>query len=131
MEKEPAVKYDMKFTDVAENSWYAEAVRWAASEQIVTGSNGKFLPNDPVTREQLASILWRYAKYKEIDVSVGENTNILSYNDAFEVSGYAYPALQWACGAGVLNGTNGWLMPQGHATRVQTAAMLHRFSIDR
>lgn len=130
MEQEPAVKYDMKFTDVAENSWYAEAVRWAASEQIVTGSNGKFLPNDPVTREQLASILWRYAKYKEIDVSVGENTNILSYNDAFEVSDYAYPALQWACGAGILNGTNGWLMPQGHATRVQTAAMLYRFSID-
>ena len=131
LEGKPMVNDPMQFEDAASDVWYSEAVRWAASEQIVTGSNGSFAPNAPITREQLAAILWRYAKYKEIDVSVGENTNILSYNDAFEVSGYAYPALQWACGAGILNGTNGWLMPQGHATRVQTAAMLYRFSIDR
>ena len=127
LEKEPAVKYDIKFTDVAEGIWYTDAVRWAAAEQIVTGSNGKFAPNDPVTREQLAAILWRYAKYKDMDVSVGENTNILSYNDAFDVAEYAYAPLQWACGAGVIQGSAGNLMPRGLATRAQTAAMLYRF----
>jgi len=126
LEGQPAVKYDAKFTDVAEGSWYLDAVCWAASEEIVTGANGQFAPNDPVTREQLAAILWRYARYREMDVSVGENTNILSYEDAFDVSAYAYPALQWACGAGVMNGSGGWLLPQGSATRVQTAAMLYR-----
>ena len=127
LEGQPAVKYDAKFADVAGNSWYTDAVCWAAAEGIVNGSGGRFAPHDPITREQLASILWRYAKYKGMDVSVGENTNILSYNDAFDVTGYAYPALQWTCGAGIMNGTDGYLQPQGQATRVQTAAMLYRF----
>lgn len=127
MESQPAVKYDAKFADVAADSWYTDAVCWAAAEGIVNGSGGKFAPHDPITREQLASILWRYAKYKGMDVSVGENTNILSYNDAFDVTGYAYPALQWTCGAGIMNGTDGYLQPQGQATRAQTAAILYRY----
>lgn len=127
LEGQPTVDFGMDFADVSAADWYAEAVRWAASEQIVTGSGGAFAPSDPITREQLAAILWRYAQYKGLDVSVGENTNILSYSDAFDVSAYACPALQWACGAGVLNGVSGSLLPQGPATRAQTAAMLHRF----
>jgi len=130
LEGKPAVKYDAKFTDVAANSWYMDAVCWAAANEIVKGSGTNFAPNDPVTREQLAAILWRYAKYKDIDVSVGENTNILSYEDAFDVSDWAYAPLQWTCGAGILNGANGYLMPQGQATRIQTAAMLYRFLAD-
>ena len=82
---------------------YAEAVRWAASEGIVTGvSETLFAPDEPITREQFAAILWRYAKYKGYDVSIGESTNILSYRDFGEIGEYAIPALQWACGAGII-----------------------------
>ena len=81
-----------------------------------------------MTREQLATILWNYAKLSKIDVSVGEDTNILSYADAFDISEYAIAAFQWACGAGVINGTpDGYLNPQGNATRAEVAAVLHRF----
>ena len=83
---------------------------------------------DEVTREQLASILWRYAKYKGYDVSVGEDTNILSYEDAFSISEYAIPAMQWACGAGIINGSDdGTLNPKGTAQKVHTAQMLMNF----
>ncbi|NLV35807.1 MAG: hypothetical protein GXY17_03920, partial [Clostridiaceae bacterium] len=91
------------------------------------GYNGKFNPNNPITREQLAAILWRYAKYKGMDVSVGENTNILSYNDAFDVAEYALPAMQWACGTGIIQGSDGNLMPDGTAKRCEAAAMLQRY----
>ena len=116
------------FTDVTDlDSWYYGAVRWAAEQEIVNGYGETFAPQDPVTREQLAAILWRYAKYQGADVSVGENTNILSYEDAFEISDWAFAPLQWTCGTGILNGADGRLMPQGQATRIQTAAMLQRF----
>lgn len=127
LEGQPVVHYRMDFTDVTADDWYAEAVRWAAAEKIVTGHGSTFAPDAPVTREQLAAILWRYATYQEMDVSVGENTNILSYEDAFDISDYAYAPLQWACGAGIMNGSNGRLNPQGNANRAQVAAMLHRF----
>ena len=78
-----------------------------------------------MTREQLAAILWRYAQYKGYDVSVGEETNILSYADAFDISEYAIPAVQWACGAGIIGGNDdGTLNPQGTAQKVHTAQML-------
>ncbi|MBQ7981943.1 MAG: S-layer homology domain-containing protein, partial [Clostridia bacterium] len=90
MEGCPAVDSLMPFTDVPADSWYTEAVRWAASEKIVEGySDTAFGPTDPITREQFATILWRYAKYKGYDVSGGEDTNILSYEDAFSISEYA------------------------------------------
>ena len=82
------------FSDVAADAWYADAVAWASENGIVKGSGGKFDPDGLLTREQLAAILWRYAKYEGRDVSVGENTNILSYNDAFDVTEYAIPAMQ-------------------------------------
>ena len=80
----------------------------------------------------MVTILWRYAKYKGYDVSIGENTNILSYDDAFEISEYAVPAMQWACGAGVLAGektANGGveLHPQNRTTRAQLSVVLMRF----
>ena len=116
------------FRDVKENSWYGPAVAWASEAGIVTGYDAeRFGPMDPITREQLAAILWRYAKYKGYDVSVGEDTNILSYEDAFSVSEYAIPAIQWACGAGLMQGDRGCLMPASHATRAQVAMMLMRF----
>lgn len=117
------------FTDVASGAYYANAVAWANANGIVSGyGSGKFGPNDKVTREQLATILYRYAQYKKYDVSVGEDTNILSYDDAQSISSYAIPAIQWACGAGVVTGKSGSkLDPKGNATRAEVAAMLMRF----
>ena len=117
------------FSDVQADAWYAEAVGWAASSKVVTGyADGTFRPNAAVTREQAAAILYRYAQSKGIDVSVGENTNILSYVDVQQASEYAIPALQWAVGAGVLNGKNGGrLAPTGTATRAEIAAIMQRW----
>ena len=124
----PVVNYYMPFADVDQAAWYAEAVRWAASCGIVAGyDNGNFGPNDPITREQLAAILYRCAAYRQEDTSIGADTNILSFTDAASVSEYAVPALQWACGAGILQGADGALLPTHPATRAQTAAILHRF----
>ena len=129
LEKQPGVNYAMSFTDVAAEKWYTEAVRWAASEQLVDGvSEGSFAPDAPLTREQLVTILWRYAKYKGYDVSIGEDTNILSYDDAFDVASYAVPAMQWACGAGIITGANGKLLPKDTTSRAQIAVILQRFA---
>ena len=124
----PVVNYLMDFDDVDPAAYYAEAIRWAVSEGIAGGyGGGVFGPDDPITREQLAAILYRYAQAKGYDTSVGEDTNILSYTDALEISEYAIPAMQWACGAGILEGDAGHLYPQGNATRAQIATMLMRF----
>ena len=130
MEGQPAVTGGSAFTDVADSAWYADAVTWAAENGIVGGyGGGLFGPEDNITREQLATILYRYAQAKGYDVSVGEDTNILSYTDALEISEYAIPAMQWAVGAGIINGTDdgSTLTPQGDATRAQIATMLMRF----
>ena len=126
----PVVNYAMDYTDVAQGQWYSEAIRWAANEGIVGGyGNGLFGTNDPITREQFAVMLYRYAQEQGYDVSVGENTNILSYTDAADLAEYAIPAMQWAVGAGLITGTGdgSTLTPQGQATRAQAAVMLMRF----
>lgn len=130
MEGRPVVNYAMDYTDVAQGQWYSEAIRWAASEGIVSGyGNGLFGTNDPITREQFAVMLYRYAQEQGYDVSIGENTNILSYTDVADLSEYAISAMQWAVGAGIINGTgdDSTLIPQGQATRAQAAVMLQRF----
>lgn len=126
----PVVNYLMDFDDVDPAAYYGEAIRWATSEGIAGGyGGGRFGPNDPITREQLAVMLHRYAQHEGCDVSIGEDTNILSYADAFTVSEYAVAALQWACGAGIISGTGdgSTLTPQGEATRAQAATVLMRF----
>ena len=132
LEGSPIVNYAMDFEDVDAEQWYTEAIRWAASNKIVEGyGNGKFGTNDAITREQMVTTMWRYAKYKGYDVSVGENTNILSYGDAFDVAEWAIPAMQWACGSGMIqgiaDGSTMNLQPQGNATRAQAAAILQRY----
>ena len=128
LQGQPATSTSGTFTDVPTGQWYTEAVEWAAKNSIVNGmGDGKFAPESPITREQLAAILYRYAKYDGKDVSVGEDTNILSYDDATSISEYAVSALQWACGEGIITGDGGKLMPQGSATRAQAAAMFARF----
>ncbi|MBQ4347021.1 MAG: S-layer homology domain-containing protein [Firmicutes bacterium] len=124
-EGSPAPVNKEGFDDVADGQYYTDAVSWALENKIMVGYNAKsFGPNDPVKREQLAATLWRYAQYKEMDVSAGENTNILSYNDADKISEYAIPAVQWACGAGIMSGSSGNLDPAGNSQRAHTAQML-------
>jgi len=117
------------FADVAAGSWYANAVIWAAENNLAGGDAAtNFGPNEPVTREQLVAWLYQYAVYQGYDVSVGLDTNILSYEDAFDIAEYAIPAMQWACGAGVIEGrTESALVPQGAVTRAELSAILMRF----
>ena len=128
LENEPSTSAT-SFTDVASDAYYANAVAWANANSVVSGyGNGKFGPNDSITREQLAAILYRYAQYKKYNVSVGEDTNIMDFDDVRQISSYAVPAIQWACGAGVMTGkSTTTLDPKGGATRAEVAAMLMRF----
>ena len=106
------------------NSWYAKAQEWATANSVSDGEN----PTGEVTREQLVTMLYRYAQYKGYDVSIGEDTNILSYVDVDQVSDWAMEAFQWACGTGVIEGDeNSALTPKASTTRAQAAAMLMRF----
>lgn len=128
MENSPVVNFAMKFND-ANDGWYTEAIRWAASEGIVSGiSEDTFGTDEPITREMLTTILYRYAQKKNIDVSSGENTNILSYSDAESISEYAVSAMQWAVGEGIIKGESETLIaPDGKALRAQCAALIMRF----
>ena len=132
LEGSPETTGAVRFGDTAGGAWYTEAVRWAAGCGVVKGyDNGHFGPDDAVTREQMAAILYRYAQHKGYDVSAGNDTNILSFNDAFAVSEYAIPAMQWACGSGMVRGIaqkGGMLLaPRDTTTRAQTATLLMRF----
>jgi len=130
MEGSPTSDFAMKFDDVSAETPYAEAIRWAAAVKIVNGcSESSFAPGDALTREQLAAILWRYAKSENIDVSIGENTNILSYEDVFTVSDYAIPAFQWTCGSGIMSGnTISTLAPREQVNRIFFASVLHKYA---
>ena len=119
------------FTDVSDNIWYTDAVAWAVENKIVEGyGDDRFGPSDRVTREQLVTIMWRYAKHKSIDVSAGEDTSILTYEDADQVSQWAVSAMQWACGVGLVKGTSETvptLEPKSFASRAQIATIFHRY----
>ena len=120
----------MDFADVPLGQWYTEAIRWAARDGIVSGyGNGAFGPGDPITREQLAAMLYRYAQDRGYDLSTGTGSGLTSYTDAADVSPWALQAMEWACGAGLITGTGdgSTLFPQGEATRAQAAALLMRF----
>ena len=115
------------FTDVASGQWYTDAVNWAAANDIVAGyGNGLFGPNDTVTREQMAVILYRYAQYKGYDTSASNSLN--GYTDVGGVSSWALTAMQWANAEGLINGTSGTtLSPTSGATRAEVAQILMRF----
>ena len=116
-------------TDSNSSNYNYNAVVWAAQNNIISGyGGGVFGPNDNITREQIAAILYRYALYAGMDVSAGENTNILSYEDAFDISEYAIPALQWACAAGVISDKpRGYIDPSGELTHAEFEAMFLNF----
>ena len=115
------------FTDVLPGSYYEKAAIWATSKGIISGyGDGTFGPNDIITTEQMVTILYYYAKYKGMDLSVGENTNILSYDDVIQMGEYAFTPMQWACGAGVYDGKDAKLMPKVKLTRAEVTEMLYR-----
>ena len=118
------------FTDVAAGMYYADAVGWAAANGIVNGvSETRFAPDDPITREQLAAILYRYAQFKGYDVT--GSADLGAYTDAAQISAYATAAMQWANAEGLINGDSATTInPQGNATRAEAATILMRFCQD-
>ena len=126
MEGSPAPKGKNSFTDVEAGKWYADAITWTAENGIFAGyGKDKFGPDDPITREQLAAIFYRYADYKGYDLTVKGNLD--KFKDADKITDYAKTAMQWAVGSGLVKGKSGNLLdPQGTATRAEIAAMLHR-----
>ena len=121
--------YSVSFEDVEEGSWYADAVKWAAEYEIVKGYNDKtFGPDDPITREQLAAILFRYAEYKE---TAGGSfaVDLSKYEDQASISDWAMDAMTWCVASGIIGGvTDTTLQPGGKATRAQVATILMRYS---
>lgn len=115
------------FSDVQSGQWYADAVAWAAHNEIVEGmGGGKFAPNAAITREQLATILYRFAKYDRMDVNFG-STDLDDFKDDGKVSSWAESAMKWAVHSKIMEGSNNYLNPKNTATRAEAAAMFQRF----
>lgn len=128
MEGSPEAEGSAAFSDVSADAYYADAVRWAAGKEIVTGNtDGTFAPGKNVTREQMAVILYRYAQSKDSSIANGEYAE-LEFSDAREVSEYAQEAMRWCASSGIITGSNGQADPSGSATRAQVAAILVRLS---
>ncbi len=125
---QPKVNVATSFNDVAADSWYGTAVAWAADKQIVMGyADGTFKPDLDLTREQLVTMIYRFAKSAGQDVSA--RADITKYSDGKQVSSYAFEAMQWAVAKGVISGTSATtLAPQGSATRAQMATIFMRFT---
>lgn len=123
LEGSPIVGASLDYDDVKAEDWYGEAVRWADSVGVVTGyGNGKFGPNDTITREQMAAMLWRYAGSPRVDGSLS------SFTDGAQTSSWAQPAMIWAVEQGLITGVgNDRLEPRGQATRAQAATILMQF----
>lgn len=124
LEGSPLVSTSLDYDDVKPEDWHGEAVRWADSAGVVTGyGNGKFGPNDPITREQMAAMLWRYAGSSKV------NGSLSSFADGAQTSSWAQPAMIWAVEEGLITGVgNDRLEPRGQATRAQAATILMRFA---
>lgn len=127
LEKAEGAGKDAGFSDVSPTDWYADSIAWAAANKIVDGyGNGMFGPNDALTREQLVTILYNYAKLKGYDVSGADNLG--GFADAGQISGYALPAMKWAVRNGLVNGTeNSLIAPGAGATRAQLTVILERY----
>ena len=130
LEGQPAVSGDLPFTDVETGIWYTDAILWAAQNNIVNGVNDtEFAPGDEITRQQLVTILYRYAEAKGYDVSA--SADLSGYPDAGQVQDYAQPAMAWAVAENIIQGMeDGTLKPAGNASRAQIATILMRFCED-
>lgn len=128
LEGQPVVNYAMQYTDVDTDAWYAEAVRWASAEQIVTGySEAQFGPEDSITREQMAAVLYRYAQYQDYDTPQS-GMAIREYSDYDSISPWALNAMDWAVNAELIDGRgHNLLVPNGTATRAEVAQIFMNF----
>lgn len=127
LEGEPAVSGETPFTDLAEGEYYVDAVAWAYENGVVNGtSDSTYSPNAVITREQMVTMLYRYAKYDGRDVAVSDD--LASFSDAGSVSDWALDAVKWAVADGIIQGYDGVLSPQGSATREQMAAIFVRYA---
>lgn len=127
IEDEPAYSKETNFSDVADGTWYFQAASWAYENDIISGyEDGRFGVNDDITREQMAVMMYRYAKYKEFDVSAGGSLE--EFADSDQVSDYAETAMAWAVESGIISGKQGGILdPRGNATRGECAAIILRF----
>ena len=128
----PTVNHAMSFKDVPEGEWYTEAVRWATDIGVASGySDDQFGPNDSITREQFAAMLYRFAQLQGKDTSRGNTNTLRGFADVSKISAYALPAMQWANGTEIISGVDtSTLDPQGYATRAQAACMIQRYILN-
>ena len=131
MEGEPQTAVETPFEDVEKDAWYADGVAWAQANGIVYGvGEGLFAPMEQLTREQLVTILWRYAAFKGIDTSAGEQKQLSDFDDVELISKWAAKAFNWAVDAGIISGVGERkISPQTDASRAQAATMLMRYSV--
>ena len=130
MAGEPEGTIENPFSDVADGQWYTDAVVWAAETGITVGtSENTFNPNDNVTREQMATFLYRFAEYESLD-PIEVTGDLSAFPDADEVAGFATEAMTWAVGQKIIAGVDGNLAPDGTATRAQVATVLMRYTVE-
>lgn len=130
LENKPATTTSNVFDDVENGTWYTDSINWASSIGVVLGyGDGTFGPDDPITREQMVAILYRYTKYKLGIMNIETTSKFYEFEDVEDISPYAYEPMKWACSQGIIIGDNNRLLPQGISERCQIAAMLHRFCI--
>ena len=114
------------FSDVSASQWYAEAVDWASDNGIVKGSNGKFNPNTNITRQDIATMMYRYAQYKQADTT--QSADLGKYTDAGQISDYALDSMEWAVAEGIISGrTQTTLVPRANLTRAEFATIISRY----
>lgn len=132
LEGSPEVDASMDYQDVVAGSWYEEAVRWATQAGVVEGyGNGTFLPNGDITREEMATMLYRYAEYKGVDTETVEDADLDRFGDVASISAWAIDAMNWACGTGLIQGTpESNLEPGSGATRAEAAQLLRNYSLE-
>lgn len=124
----PAVSYTALFSDIPDGQWYTAGTIWAGQRGVVDGvGNGKFNPFANITRQEIAVILYRYAQ--RMGYGVAQSADLSRFGDSGTVASWGREAISWAVGAGILNGNNGQLLPNGDATRAEMSAMLHRFAV--
>ena len=129
IENQPSAAAELKFSDVAQDEWYTSAVMWASENGIVYGvSDTAFEPETDITREQMIAVLYRYAKYKDRDLSKAESTSLDEFDDYSAVSDYAKDAFKWSVGNQIVNGkTDKTLNPGDKTVRAEVAVIIMRF----
>lgn len=128
MEGEPEVKFEDKFDDVKDGNFYSDAVTWAAEAGIVKGydDTGLFGTNDPITREQMAEMMYRYAQYKKVDTDA--KGDLTKFPDADKLQDFSVEGVTWAVGEGIIKGDNNKLNPQGSTNRAEASAIISRYT---